>query len=95
MSLFGKIVEGLLDKMVTQKMSDEYEKSVIIPCLEKFKLPSTSRYYQAYYVGLLHGREAQKSGRGATVEAIVERVVKRKKEQEKAVADKAVEGMNV
>jgi hypothetical protein len=93
MQFIKTLKDALIKAAVPDKMRDQYEHDVMGGSFDVFKLPKTSRYYQAYYIGFLHGAESQKKGDHTKkmVELTIDRVIDGAKEREKAAAAAAVD----
>lgn len=90
MKWFDHIIDALANKMVTTEQLDSYEKGVIGNSFDRLHIPKTSKYYEAYMIGFLHGGQSQRRDASGFIGIVIDRVIKRKKAAEVEVAQKAV-----
>lgn len=74
-----------------EEKSKHYERDVLNNSLKVFNIYPTSKYYQAYLAGFVHGATAKEKERDHFILVLIEDIIDRKKEAEREMATAAVE----
>lgn len=83
MNLIGDIIRKVLKLDEAAKI---FEEKILIPGLRVKNLPATSKYYEAYYVGFLHGGLAEKEKKIIAPVRLIEIIISEKKKKEQQMA---------
>lgn len=90
MKWLDDLMDRLGEKLIPRAIVEKYEKDVVGNSFDVLKIPKTSKYYEAYMVGFIHGKSAYKSGHFMRIEITIDRMIKYKKEAESKVAADAM-----
>lgn len=86
-----KIFETFIRKVarLDDAAIDRYEQNVLNASFDVKRVPKTSKYYEAYMIGFLHGAEAAQNKLEGKYTIALHLIIERKKKREQEAAIKA------